>query len=378
MGSQCEMQPPGLFQFEPGEPNIDGLMRWQAKHYANDTILAYPNTQGDYDTNLTGDQMERITAYTASRYAEAFSSLPAGEVTGTPGFGGLDTRLVGMVNASTLGQHMTYVALHRLGFSPLLISPRLAEAGYAHLFRVTGCRCVVAGGSALAMMRTVKKGYEGELDVVPMLDDDEVLEALERPRVQLAPPSGSPGHIIHTGGTTGLPKPVAMYMHDWMARLPLSWEAQKETVLCTLPIFHSYGIGTYIRSMRTATPLYLLNAFRPVTASIIWRALDATNARHLYTVPYVLKFFADVEGGIQRLSKLKTVRPGGSALPEDLGDELVRNGIVLSMVYGQTEAGCPMVQYGTSVDDWKWLTPLPFAEKFMKFEKVYVPSKTPS
>lgn len=374
METQNVTQAPGGFQFEDGKPHLDELMRWLAKHYANDTILAYPNTKEEYNASLTGDGMERVTAYAAHKYAEAFRRLPRGEVTGEVGFGGLNTKVVAMVNVSTLGSHVTYVALHRLGLSPMLISPRLAEGGYAHLVRETGCHCVVAGGSSFDMMRAAREAHDGPLDIVPMLDDDEVLKGLTAPRVGLPVPACSPGHIIHTGGTTGLPKPVPMFMHEWMARLPLAWAAQKETILCTLPIFHAYGIGTFVRSMRTATPVYLLNAFRPVTASIIWRALDATRAKHLYTVPYVLKFFADVEGGIARLGKLASVRPGGSALPDDLGDELVRNGINLAIVYGQTESGCPMVQAGEGLGKWNWLTPMPFAEKFIKFEKVYVSS----
>lgn len=384
METQNVTQPPGGFLFEEGEPHIDGLMRWLAKHYANDTILAYPNTKGEYHAKLTGDDMERVSAYAASRYADAFRQLPRGEVTGavsgTDGGGGFfDTKVVAMVNVSTLGSHVTYLALHRLGFSPMLISPRLAEAGYAHLVREAGCQCVVAGGSSIDMMRAVRATLDdgsgsgsGPLDIVPMLDDDDVLQGLTAPRVALPAPACSPGHIIHTGGTTGLPKPVPMQLHEWMARLPLTWGPQLESVLCTLPIFHSYGIGTFLRSIRTASAVYLLNAFRPVTASIIWRALDATGAMHLYTVPYVLKFFADVEGGIARLGKLESVRPGGSALPDDLGDEMVRSGIKIGMVYGQTESGCPMVQAGGGLGEWNWLTPLPYAEKFIKFDKVYV------
>lgn len=371
------MQPPGAFQFKEGVANVDRLVRWLATHYPNDTIISYPDTKGEYNTNLTGDGMERATAYAASRYAEAFRKLPAGEVTGDVARSGLGTKVVAMVNISTLGSHITYVALHRLGLSPMLISPRLAGSGYAHLVRETGCHCVLAGTSSIDMLRDVRASYnDGPLEIVPMLEDDDVFAALapSTPRVDWPEPAGSPGHIIHTGGTTGLPKPVSLHMHEWMAALPLTWGAQLETILCTLPIFHSYGIGTFIRTMRTATPNYLLSPYRPVTASIIWKALDDTKSKHLYTVPYILKFFADVEGGIERLAKLSSVRPGGSATPDDLGNQLVKAGVKLAMVYGQTESGVPMVQAGDGLEEWNWLTPLAFAEKHMLFEKVYVSS----
>lgn len=368
------MQPPGAFQFEEGVANIDRLMRWLATHYPNDLILSYPDTKGEYTTNLTGDGMERATAAAAARYAEAFRQLPAGEVTGDVSRGGLGTKVVAMVGISTLGSHVTYVALHRLGLSPMLISPRLADDGYAHLVRETGCHCVVAGASSIDTLRAVRARYaDGPLEVVPMLEDADVLASLAAPRVEWPEPAGCPGHIIHTGGTTGLPKPVPLHLHKWMTTLPLTWGAQLETILCTLPIFHSYGIGTFIRTMRTAAPNYLLSPYRPVTASIIWKALDDTKAKHLYTVPYILKFFADVEGGIERLAKLSSVRPNGSATPDDLGDQLVKAGVTLGIVYGQTESGVPMVQAGEGLGEWNWLTPLPYAEGNMLFEKVYVP-----
>lgn len=305
--------PPGAFSFDRDDGHVDKLMRWLATHYADRVVLQYPNIDGDYNVNLTGADMERVTAFTASKYSEAFRHLPNGEVTGDIGFGELDTKVVAVINVSTLSSYMTYVALHRLGFSPMFISPRLADTGYVHLLQTTGCHCVIAGGPSLGMIHGVKKTYDGPLDIVPMLEDDEALKGLTSAKVNLPEPGCCPGEIIHTGGTTGLPKPVRFNLRTWMAKLPLTWASAEEKILCTLPIFHSYGVGTFTRSMRIAAPICLLNPHRPVTASIIWKALDATNAKELYTVPYVLKFFTDMEGGVERLAKLDIVRPGGSA-----------------------------------------------------------------
>lgn len=311
--TQDVLQSPGAFSFDSDDAHIHKLMRWLAVHYASRVLVSYPNTDGDYNVNLTGADMERVTAYTASKYSEAFRRFPNGEVTGDLGFGGLDTKVIAVINVSTLSSYMTYVALHRLGFTPMFVSPRLAEPGYTHLLRTTGCHCVIAGGPSLGMIHGIKKTYDRPLDVVPILEDEQVLEGLTSAKVDLPDPGCSPGEIIHTGGTTGLPRPVRFNLRTWMARLPLSWTSTEEKILCTLPIFHTYGLGTFTRSMRIATPICLLNPHRPVTASIVWRALDVTGAKHLYTVPYVLKFFTDMDGGVQRLAKLDTVRPGGSA-----------------------------------------------------------------
>lgn len=172
------------------------LMQWLAQGHSKTPILSYPNTEGDYNVNLNGSEMEHLTAFAASKYAEAFRRLPNGEVTVDIGFGGLDTKVVAMVTTSTLTSFITFVALHRLGFSAMVVSPRLAESGYAHLLRVVGTHAVVAGPSCMDTMRRVKKTYEGTMDIVPILSDDEILAGLELPHVELADPACCPGLVI--------------------------------------------------------------------------------------------------------------------------------------------------------------------------------------
>lgn len=186
----------GPFDFERPGANMHKLMQWLAQDHSTTPILSYPNTQGDYSVNLTGSEMEHLTAFAASRYAEAFRKLPDGEVTGDIGFGGLDTKVVAMVTTSTLTSFITFVALHRLGFSAMVISPRLAESGYAHLLRVVGTHAVVVGVSSMDVMSRVKKTYEGTMDIVPMLSDDEILAGLKSSHVELADPACCPGVVV--------------------------------------------------------------------------------------------------------------------------------------------------------------------------------------
>lgn len=186
----------GPFVFKDKTANMHHLMRWLAQEHSDSLILSYPNTQGEYNVNLTGSEMERLTAFAASEYAEAFRQLPKGEVTGDIGFGALETKIIAMVNISTLSSFITVVALQRLGYSTMVISPRLAESGYAHLLRVVGSHTVVAGAASLEMIHRVKKAYEGPLDIVPMLNDDETLAGLDSPHVEIVDPTCSPGIVI--------------------------------------------------------------------------------------------------------------------------------------------------------------------------------------
>lgn len=141
-------------------------------------------------------------------------------------------------------------------------------------------------------------------------------------------------------------------------------------VLCTVPNFHGLGLGSYVCALRNANHLFLLNADRPVTGGIIWKALDVTGARIMYTVPYTLKFFAEMEGGTERLAGLDKILAGGSATPDDLGEMLTRAGVKLSNGYGQTESGISMRATSDAPGEWNWLSPMPYSERFLKFEQV--------
>lgn len=184
------------FEFKKDAPHIHHMMQWLSQEHSEKLIISYPNTQGEYNVNLTGSDMERLTAFAASKYAEAFKKLPNGDLTGDIGFGGLETKIVATVSASTLSSFISIIALHRVGLSTMLISPRLADSGYAHLLRVAGVHTVVAGATSIDTIHRVKKSYEGPMDIVPMLADDEILAGLESPRVELPQVTGSPGFII--------------------------------------------------------------------------------------------------------------------------------------------------------------------------------------
>lgn len=147
-------------------------------------------------------------------------------------------------------------------------------------------------------------------------------------------------------------------------------EVDMPPALSTLPLYHMFGLGTFTHSLCVGVKMSLLNADRPVTATIVSQALDATGSRYLYTVPYVLKFFAEMDGGVEKLAALDYVKPGGSATPDELGDMLARRGVKMMTVYGQTESGATMAPIGTGVGEWNWYTPMPHAADFMEFEKL--------
>ncbi|KAM0208904.1 hypothetical protein ACHAQD_011441 [Fusarium lateritium] len=216
------------------------------------------------------------------------------------------------------------------------------------------------------------------LSVVPMIGDVLALDGPEYsplPKLECHSLDQTPRVVVHSGGTTtGLPKPISAPSGAWIAAVAgtdaKSHRLHTLPTLNTLPLYHTFGLGVLFRAIRMGTRLSLLDANRPLVASAIYKALDVTGSRSLTTVPYVLKFLAEEDGGIEKLAKLDFVSVGGAAVPDELGQHLVDAGVNLKTTYGQSESGILMVPVVDGDKQWGWLEPMAHAESFMRFEQV--------
>ncbi|WZH48460.1 Hypothetical protein QYS62_009634 [Fusarium acuminatum] len=219
---------------------------------------------------------------------------------------------------------------------------------------------------------------EMDLSVVPMIGDVLALDGQEYspiPELECRSLDQTPGVVVHSGGTTtGLPKPISAPSGAWIAAVAgtdaKSHRLHTLPTLNTLPLYHTFGLGVLFRAIRMGTRLSLLDANRPLIASAIYKALDATGSRSLTTVPYVLKFLAEEDGGVEKLAKLDFVSVGGAAVPDELGQHLVDAGVNLKTTYGQSESGILMVPVVDGDKQWGWLEPMAHAESYMRFEQV--------
>ncbi|KAK7730825.1 putative NRPS-like protein biosynthetic cluster [Botryosphaeria dothidea] len=333
--------------------------------HADRVLISYPTNETDF-VDYTGADLEQLTRLAATKYAQSFKKL--GQETALSGA----SSTVAMVGISSLEYYITFLALQRLGLNSMFISPRLADQGFAHLLKSAQCKVVVASSAAQESMERVRKSFGLPLAVVPMLDKAFLTDpmSLEQAQSTLPPIDDGDlqGFIIHSGGTTGLPKPVPLRSKAWLLQAAnIAGRMPKVDTLSTLPLFHSFGLATLLRCLVNGKRLSILNANRPITASIILSSLDITSSQALVTVPYILKFFTETPTGIQRLASLAQVIAAGSAIPDDLGDALVAAGTNIFHLYGQTESGALMEP---SADQWNWVTPLPDAAPFLSFEPV--------
>lgn len=356
---------------EPQSPSevvtVDILLRRLVRIAPHKVMISYPEHELDF-IHYTATDVDRLTRSAISTYPK---SLRESAHNAKPG----EAPAVAIVGPSSLEYYIHLLALSRMGLTVVVLSPRLPDQGLAHLVRLQRCTAVLASGSSIQTMGRVQASTQEDqpgFDLLAMAQMDEI-EAISRrgaridlPEVQYKDDTDTPFLVIHSGGTTGLPKPVVRHVGFELRHVGRRISRTGPDLLATLPVFHSFGFANFVATLWGTFGLSLLNASRPVTASVILEALDITNCKALATVPHLLKFINETPGGAERLARLQRVAAAGAAMPEVLGNELSGKGVKIISPYGQSESGGLMVN--SPGRDWIWLTATPIAEPYLRFD----------
>ena len=137
--------------------------------------------------------------------------------------------------------------------------------------------------------------------------------------------------IIHSSGSTGLPKPIFQSHRACLSNYSKSFGYR---AFLTLPLYHNHGLSSFFRAVYSGKEISLFNANLPLSEPNLFEAMKAVDPESFHGVPYALKLLAETERGIQVLKDCKLVLFGGSSCPDDLGDRLVDAGVYLVGHYG--------------------------------------------
>lgn len=347
---------------------LNDVLDTRALTHPDRPLISYPKNETDI-VDYTGAELDQLTRRVAVHAAQALGEL------GLIHCDRLDQKklVVAIVGISSFEYYLTFLALQRLGITTVFISPRLADPGYIHLLKETRCDIAIASGTSFTTLERLRKNgsFPETFTLLPMIDApflDGECDTIDSSDFRPLCFNPSPGFIIHSGGTTGLPKPVPLAASAWLAQASdIVRRIPRVDTLSTLPLFHSFGLATLLRGLVSGTRLSLLNAFRPVTAGNVIKCLNDTSSEALVTVPYILKFLVEADGGLGRLGALRQVISAGSAIPDDLGDKVVTAGGNIFHLYGQTECGA-LMEPPSDRWLWSWVTPLPHAKPYLLFE----------
>ncbi|KAF1922747.1 acetyl-CoA synthetase-like protein [Didymella exigua CBS 183.55] len=340
---------------------IDELIRRRAAELADAPLIGYPN-EGVTD-------YEDHSALAVNKYADA-----AAEALQRRGLKQVDASLdkapvVGILAHSGLPFIITLLGLSRLGYTSLLLSTRLAAPALARLLELTDCDILLSTPNFYPVLEEVKS--ERGTTVLQLLKHDEYY-GVDAPSFHRTydPLKETTKNIviIHSSGSTGLPKPIYLTNRTCIAAFSTNLDRK---ALMTQPLFHSFGFYETFRSIYSGKPMYYFNYAFPLTKQNITATLAAVKPDLLFCVPYVLKLLGESEEGIKALADIEIVMYGGSACPDDLGDMLVKNGVNLVANYGATETG----RLSTSVRPkgdlaWNYLRLLPEVKQYVLMDEI--------
>ncbi|KAI3394095.1 hypothetical protein diail_3219 [Diaporthe ilicicola] len=357
----------GLKQAESG-PNGDSdskvitvtdLLLSKVRETPDAVFIQYPATakgKSDY-VGYTVSDVDRLADEAARQYAAR--GLQPESTTDK-------CEVIALLATSNLDYITSLLALSRMGFSILFLSTRLSTEAYVNLLRLTGSRKLVVGSGFKTTAEQIKELYPlSSCDIVENSEYD--LKCPSGPRFPYTRPinaSQQISFIVHSSGSTGLPKPIyqthSACLANYSSGIPYR-------AFLMLPLFHNHGISVTFRGLIAGNEISMYNANLPLAGSTLIESLRATKPQSLHCVPYALKLMAETPGGIEELKKLSLVMYGGSSCPDDLGDRLTEAGVYVVGQYGTTETGQLMASFRDPGDKgWNYMRPFPVTKKFIK------------
>lgn len=337
---------------------IPELMAIRAREQPSAPILGYPSSGTEY-IEYTFGQLQQFSDAAANVLAK---TLPVRTSSSEK------AKVVALLGPSTVEYVIAILALSKLGFTVLFLSPRLAVPAYEHLLEVTGCQHVVVG-EAMTKITDELKVWNPSLTVTGFVPQPvyEEPQPWTPPTLNLDEETNQTAWIIHSSGSTGPPKPIYQTHHAALRNCENNMNMEG---FITLPLYHGHGVSCIFRAFTSSKKIYMMNAALPLTTLTLVQIMSQYKFEIFYGVPYALKLLAESEQGIKALAEMQVVMFGGSACPDALGDLLVDNGVNLISHYGCTETGQLMTSFRTIGDKvWNYVRVHDRLRPYVKFER---------
>ncbi|ORY66082.1 uncharacterized protein BCR38DRAFT_429188 [Pseudomassariella vexata] len=318
---------------------VDDLVRKRARTNSHDIIVSYPSSGIEY-VDYTMQQLDVFAYRAAIHYQQFIPTRSSSEEKPT---------VVALLGPSNFEYLVTMLALTKLGHTILFLSTRLSQAAIESLMSVTGTKYLLADSRYLEVASESTQGdlshiqihriaSKGVFDFPVEVHADTRLDSALDHNVE----ANNYIYIIHSSGSTGLPKPIYQQQKAALSNYAVSMEMK---AFITLPLYHNHGICNLYRAIYAKKAIHMYSADLPLTQQHLTAVMQQHKFEIFYGVPYALKLLSETERGIELLRQLKVVMYGGSPCPDELGDLLVGKGINLIGHYGATEVGQLMTSF---------------------------------
>lgn len=314
----------------------DDLLRLRAADKIQVPLLCFPKSeQGTIDyEKFTGKDIDRFVDQAAKYYMRC-GLHPTKSSHETP-------PVIALLGPTDLAYIITFFALARLGYTSLCLSPRLAPNACEKLIRETGGVAIIPGKTtqiASLVAHTQELVKIERMNLISREDFDKPASKepqFQRQNVDRKAEKEWPLGILHSSGSTGLPKPIYLPHRRLMMKIPAP---KGQTEFTTFPFFHGYGSWVVVHGMMDRKTVYMYNPSLPVTADYVIKVLHHVKPDILHVVPYTMELLAQTERGVDAMKTCKRVIFSGSGAPDDLGNDLVAKGVNVETLWGATEIG---------------------------------------
>ncbi|KAF5367566.1 hypothetical protein D9758_003797 [Tetrapyrgos nigripes] len=286
---------------------------------------------------------------------------------------------IAVLVTSAIDETLLELALAKLGLTALLLSVNNSVPAVAHLTKLVKATHLIYSPKFAEEARGAQVLLQSEGISIGIVKDKRFPlwgpESMQEVNVKAFPAvltpdqeSPRPAIYLHSSGSTGFPKPVAVTHYGLIANIAIN---QDRSGFSTLPVFHGYGHFALFRCMYPGKPMVLFPPHLPLTSANICAVhAIARDCRQCFAVPYVIKLLGETEEGVKMLATFDVVSYAGAPLPDDLGDRLVAAGVNILSIYGTTETGSLMNSSRDFATDkeWNWVRPTPVSKHFLEFE----------
>lgn len=250
----------------------------------------------------------------------------------------------------------------------LFISPRNSKEGQLNLFRQTNCNIIAYAEPHRDAVQSWTQ--EREMHTIEVSPVDEWFPENEVPHFPYNKTfdegEWDPFSVLHTSGSTGLPKPIVVKQGmvatgDALQGLPtwkgeriitVAW-AEARRIFVPMPLFHMAGIiGVILNAFYQECPVVLGPTDRPMTSDLVVECLGKADVDSAMLPPAIIEDMSQSEAGVRALAKLTSCAYGGGNLARECGNRLTQQGVRLLNIIGATEYA-PFALY-TKSDPMLW------------------------